>query len=434
MIREKFLASLMVPLVLTALVTGCGSSTATNSGSGNKVTLTYWTQFTADLPESQWINAAVKHFEDLHPNVTVNVVHETQDSSYFAQFQATSLAKTGPDIVDLWTGLYALRYKQFLAPLNSILTPDQEQKLVGLKYTSDGFSTSNNIYGIPSETQFYMGFYNKKLFQKAGITSPPSTYSEWLNDCEKLKAAGILPIADGGFNGSAYMPFQGFSYFLMNTLTADDLNKLRTGQLSWTSSKVLVPLQKWAQLYKDGYVNSDAMTTVNANTLFMQGKAAMVFNDGSWDIPQFQKALGTSDVGAFFPPLYNQNSPSAGYTVAYPGVMTAVTNYSKHEQLALEFIKDALDPSVMGAMAKAGLVPAMNGLSTSLMSNPLQKSLYNKMQDGKNWPMFDNLIQSEVANDMVKEFQLVALQKQTPEQALSALQQTWNSLPQSSKQ
>ena len=41
-------------------------------------------------------------------------------------------------------------------------------------------------------------WYNKALFEKAGIDAPPATWSEFLEDVEKLKAAGITPIAVGG--------------------------------------------------------------------------------------------------------------------------------------------------------------------------------------------------------------------------------------------
>jgi glucose/mannose transport system substrate-binding protein len=41
-------------------------------------------------------------------------------------------------------------------------------------------------------------FYSKPAFQKAGITSDPKTYAELITDLDKLKAAGIIPLALGG--------------------------------------------------------------------------------------------------------------------------------------------------------------------------------------------------------------------------------------------
>jgi raffinose/stachyose/melibiose transport system substrate-binding protein len=436
--RKKVVVLLAGLIALTAILAGCGSNSKdeganASAASGEQVKLTYWTQFAESLPESKWIAAAIKKFEDSHPNVTVEVVRQAQDPSFYAMFQASSLSKTGPDIIDLWTGLYALRYKQFLEPLNKVLTDEQKNQLIGLQYGAEGFDMKNDIYGIPSEVQFYMGFYNKTLFQKAGIVDVPKTYDDFLASAQKLKDAGILPIADGGFNGSAYQPNQGFAYFMMNTLSPDDIHKLRTGKLSFDSQELIEPLKKWEALYRNKLVNEDAMSTLNANKLFVEGKAAMIFNDGSWDMPQYIEALGAENVGLFFPPLYNDNAPSKGYTVAYPGVMTAVTNYSEHKDLALEFIKSALDPSVMGTMAETGLIPAMKGLSKDLLTTPQAKELYEIMENDKNWPMYDNLIQPEVITAIIKELQLVALGKATPENALKVIQQTWDSLPANEK-
>jgi glucose/mannose transport system substrate-binding protein len=41
-------------------------------------------------------------------------------------------------------------------------------------------------------------FYSKPAFQKAGITSEPKTYAELITDLDKLKAAGVIPLALGG--------------------------------------------------------------------------------------------------------------------------------------------------------------------------------------------------------------------------------------------
>ena len=53
-------------------------------------------------------------------------------------------------------------------------------------------------YGIPYNVGVVGFWYNKELFAKAGISSAPSTWPQFLADVAKLKAAGIAPIAIGG--------------------------------------------------------------------------------------------------------------------------------------------------------------------------------------------------------------------------------------------
>jgi raffinose/stachyose/melibiose transport system substrate-binding protein len=59
-------------------------------------------------------------------------------------------------------------------------------------YTFDG-----KTYGVPWDLGMVGFWYNKELFQKAGISAPPKTYAELLDDVRKLQAAGITPIALG---------------------------------------------------------------------------------------------------------------------------------------------------------------------------------------------------------------------------------------------
>ena len=59
------------------------------------------------------------------------------------------------------------------------------------------FNTSKGLLVMPLETQFYIGFYNKALFKKAGIAAPPTNWNELYSDCTKLKAKGITPMVYG---------------------------------------------------------------------------------------------------------------------------------------------------------------------------------------------------------------------------------------------
>lgn len=418
---KVFMLAAVLPMLLgTVMSTGPVAEASTHT------TLTMWTYFTANQAENQWIMAAVHTFEQKHPGVTIQVVRQPRGAQYFSLFEAASLAKSGPDILTLWTGLYALRYSNFLLPLNKYLTTAQKKSMVGLKYTAQGFNTSNNIYGIVSELQSYEGFYNKKLFREAGITSYPTTYAQFLKDSALLKKHGILPMVDGN-----YQPYNMFSYFLMNYITSGQVNALRTGKIKWTDPRIVDALTRYVNLYRQGYVNKNVLTNSDPAATFLNGKAAMILDDGSWDVPVFSKALG-SNVGLMFVPQ-DPKAPSQGDVVSFPGWMTSVTRYSKNQKLAVQFIQDALLPQVSAAMAKAGLVPAFNTVPASLITSPLQKELYQKTKSGKIWPMFDNLIQANIATDMTSEFGLAITSKVTPLQALQQMEQTWAALPANQK-
>ena len=51
-------------------------------------------------------------------------------------------------------------------------------------------------YAIPYSVGVVGFWYNKDLFAKAGISSPPKTWPQFLADVAKLKTAGITPDRD----------------------------------------------------------------------------------------------------------------------------------------------------------------------------------------------------------------------------------------------
>jgi raffinose/stachyose/melibiose transport system substrate-binding protein len=56
---------------------------------------------------------------------------------------------------------------------------------------------NGKIYGIPWGSTGMMGvFYNKEVFEKAGV-QPPKNYADLLNIAGKIKAAGLIPFYEG---------------------------------------------------------------------------------------------------------------------------------------------------------------------------------------------------------------------------------------------
>ena len=63
----------------------------------------------------------------------------------------------------------------------------------GLQWKAPNSPATRAPLVMPLETQFYIGFYNKSLFARAGITSVPTDWSQLFAACTKLKAKGVHP-------------------------------------------------------------------------------------------------------------------------------------------------------------------------------------------------------------------------------------------------
>ena len=423
--RWKVLAAgAAVALVATA----CGSSGGSGSSgsTAGPVTLTIWENYGTEQNATALKNLA-KAFEKLHKNVTVNVVSQPADN-YFALLQAAAVSKTGPDLAVMWTGLFTLQYKDFLTNLKGKIPAADLARIDpdALKWTSDQFNAANGPYVIPLENQFYIGFYNQAAFAKAGVTSVPTDWSQLFAACTKLKKAGYLPLTYGNGGqplGAEFYPWYDMSYMMIGQYPLSEWQKLYSGQIPWTSSANAAQLSTWSKLKSEGCTNSDVLTKTNNLGDFESGKAAMMV-DGTWDTQKFTSALG-SKVAAFVPPF--SNTPIKG-VVDFAGDGLSMTSYSQHQAEALKFLEFMTTTQAAQIINVAGLIPAINGVSTS---NPVNQQMLNFVsQDHMTaYPMLDNVVQPNVVNTGSKELPSVLNGSITPQSALSSMQTTFGQLP-----
>jgi raffinose/stachyose/melibiose transport system substrate-binding protein len=409
------------------LATACGSSGSNGSGStSSPVTLTIWHNYGTEQNTIALQNLA-KAFEKLHKNVTVQVVSQPANN-YFALLQAAAVSKTGPDLAVMWTGLFAIQYKDFLTNLKGKVPAADFARIdpAALKWTSDKFNAANGPYVIPLENQFYIGFYNKADFAKAGVTSVPANWSQLFAACKKLKAAGYLPMTYGNGGqplGAEFYPWYDMSYMMIGQYPLTEWQKIYSGQIPWTSAANAAQLSAWSKLHSSGCTNSDVLTKTNNLGDFESGKAAMII-DGTWDTQKFTSALG-SKVAAFVPPF--SNTPING-VVDFSGDGLSMTTYAAHPTQALQFLEFMTTPQAAQIINAAGLIPAIKGTSTS---NPVNQEMLNfvTMDHMTAYPMLDNVVQPNVVNTGSKELPSVLNGTISPASALSSLQTTLGQLP-----
>jgi ABC-type glycerol-3-phosphate transport system substrate-binding protein len=423
--RWKVLAA-VAAVALVATACGSGGGGGSSGSTAGPVTLTIWENYGTEQNATALKNLA-KAFEQVHKNVTVNVVSQPADN-YFALLQAAAVSKTGPDLAVMWTGLFTLQYKDFLTNLKGKIPAADLARIDpdALKWTSNGFNPANGPYVIPLENQFYIGFYNKAAFAKAGVTAVPTDWSQLFAACSKLKKAGYLPLTYGNGGqplGAEFYPWYDMSYMMIGAHPVTSWQQLYSGQIPWTSAANQAQLTEWAKLKSAGCTNSDVLTKTDNLGDFESGKAAMMV-DGTWDTQKFTAALG-SKVAAFVPPF--SDTPIKG-VVDFAGDGLSMTSYSQHQAEALQFLEFMTTTQAAKIINAAGLIPAINGVSTS---NPVNQEMLNFVsQDHMTaYPMLDNVVQPNVVNTGSKELPSVLNGSISPKSALSSMQTTFGQLP-----
>ena len=402
-----------------------GAFYAAGPASANaKTTLTLWQNYGTEQNAVATTNL-VKEFEKANPSIVIKIVAQP-GTSYFAQLQAASISGNGPDLAVMWTGIYDLQYSKFLVNMKGNVPKADLAKMGGLQWESPNFNTANGPLTMPLETQFYIGFYNKRLFKRAGISSVPRDWAQLFSDSAKLKAIGVTPLVYGN-GGQAisteFYPWYDMSYLMIGAHSLSSWKGLYDGATAWNSPTNVAQLKKWASLQSKGYTNKDVLTNTTNIQQFEKGKAAMLV-DGTWDTAQYTKAMG-SNVAAFVPPF--SNKPING-VVEYPGDGFSVMKYSKHKAAAFKFIDFLTTAEAGHIINQAGLIPDISGLSTS---NPVNQQMLNFVtkQHMVAYPMMDNYIQVNVGNAADKVLPAVLGNQQSPASALQNMQQTWQQLP-----
>ncbi|MFI5036331.1 MAG: ABC transporter substrate-binding protein [Acidimicrobiales bacterium] len=412
-----------------ALLTGSVLTASPSWGSSGTTTITLWHNYGGTNQATAALTALAHEFTVENPSIKVNVVSQPA-SNYFALLQAAAISKNGPDLAVMWTGLFTLQYSSYLVNLKGKVPAATLAKLGGLSWMSPGLNAANGPLVQPFQTQFYIGFYNKSLFARAGVTSVPTDWSQLYAACTKLKKIGVTPFTYGNGGqalGAEFYPWYDLSYMMIGNYSVSQWKGLYNGSIPWTSSANMAALASWHKLYTMGCTNTDVLTKTTNIQDFENGKAAMIM-DGTWDTLTFTKAMG-SKVAAFVPPF--SNAPIKG-VVQFPGDGLSIMSYSKHMAQDVKFLEFMATTKAAGIINAAGLIPDLTGVMTS---NPVNQQMLNFVTKGglTAYPMLDNVIQGNVVNAGSKVLTTVLNGQDTPQGALANMKQTLFQLPASKR-
>lgn len=144
--------------------------------------------------------------------------------------------------------------------------------------------------------------YNTKVFAEAGV-EPPTTWPEFLAVCQKLKAAGKVPIALGA---QTQWVTQLITYALVpSTVYAKDPTfdeKMADGSASFADSGWADAFEMYLDLQKRGYFNDNPNGTTyeQQTSMVATGKAAMAIQVSAV-LPDFRDAAPSPDDLSMFP-------------------------------------------------------------------------------------------------------------------------------------
>lgn len=179
-----------------------------------------------------------------------------------------------------------------------------------LKSAAASMTIDGKQWGVPYTYYQWGVYYRKDLFAANGI-AVPKTWAEFVAACEKLKAAGVSPIAIGT---KALWPTGGwFDYLNLRVNGYEFHMDLTAGKVPYTDPKVKAVFEKWAELVKPGYFieNHAALDWQDAMPQMVQGKAAMYLMGNFIVAPLKEAGLTEENLGFFQFPEITAGIPMA---------------------------------------------------------------------------------------------------------------------------
>jgi raffinose/stachyose/melibiose transport system substrate-binding protein len=161
-----------------------------------KTKISWWHISTMDPGKTAFQGLADAYMQQ-HPEVEVEIT--VIENEAFKQKIATAMQSgEPPDIFQSWGG--GVLYEYASAGLVKDISADLAQDGWGdsfLPAALNLYGRDDKYYGVPWNMGMVVWWYNKALFNQAGIETTPTTWPELLDTVSKLKAAGITPITVG---------------------------------------------------------------------------------------------------------------------------------------------------------------------------------------------------------------------------------------------
>ena len=328
--KKRLLSAVLSAVMAASLLVGCGGAKKgaenasesvkaekTEEKSGEAVTLDFWT---IDLKANfgDFFNELIQKYEEENKGVKINWT-DIPFADVQSKLVAAVAGGTAPDVVNLNTQMaLTLAGQGALVDLNKAAT--EEQKSIYAKDLWESAKIGDSVYAFPWYASPDIMFYNKDLFEKAGM-EVPKTFNDALKESKEFydKTGAYL-----------FQPDEFFNILFEENLPV--LNKEGTAA-AFNTPEVAELLKNYKQYTDEGVIPKNNWGSWDeALKLFESGKLAIVSSSGSSlsrikdEAPDIYKTIAVSK------PLTGANGLSRN-----PLMNLVVPSKSKHQEEAIKF-------------------------------------------------------------------------------------------------
>ncbi len=390
--------------------TNTTTATQAPDSSSEPVEITYYT-FSAAPDHLKEMDQMVQAFQQSHPNITVKV--ETAPyADYFIALQTRIAGGEAPDVFELnYENFVSYADKGLLLDLSPYMEADAIlDPAVYYPRANEAFNHNGMQLGLPATFSTVVLYYNKDLFDKAGLSYPTK---DWTWEDVSV-AAKVLTDKESGTYG-VYSPIQFWEFYKKAAQNNCKFFNDDKTEVLINSPECVAVLETMVGFEKDGVMPTQVELGGIANEeVFKTGKIGMLVS-GIWMFATFKDAPFQWDIQV------------------EPGMATKATHFfansatvfaaSKHPQEAYEWVKFLTsDAEVARIRVQSGWeLPALNNpdyFADFLKQTPPdnRQAVFDSLEFAVVPPVIDR--QNEMQDAINKLLEQVSLGLMTPQEAL----------------
>ncbi|WP_407341594.1 ABC transporter substrate-binding protein [Pengzhenrongella phosphoraccumulans] len=260
---------------------GGGDSGSDTASAGGDVAMTFWHNSTTGDGKAFWATTAAD-FEAANPGVKITI-QAIQNEDMDGKLQTALNSGDAPDIFMARGG----------GKLSDVVTAGQAQEITVDDATKaavgdaafSAFTVDGKVYGMPMSILPGGIYYSKDLFTQAGITGTPTTIADLEADVQKLKDAGIAPIALGAKD--AWPAAHWYYFFALRACSQDTLDKATADKKfddkCWTKAGDDLAAFSATNPFNEGFLTTSAQQGAGSSAGLLANHQAAMELMGAWD-------------------------------------------------------------------------------------------------------------------------------------------------------
>lgn len=342
-----------------------------------KIRIAFW----GSVEEVKIIKDTFKDWDKTHPDI--EIIFEHTPRNYESKILTQAASGTAPDVIFTEVSSFVpLYYRNLFLPLNEFIENDKDFSIDDFfPEVVDRFTKNKKIYCIPRDTApFACIFYNKTIFDKAGVAYPSDNWTlddflETARKVTKLNKQG--EVIHYGYYGWTWL---NFIYSFGGRIVDNVKNPKRCVM---NSKQAMKGLQYYIDLSRKHKVMPSTVAIKNIDLspyeMFMTGRIAM-YGSGIWETPSFRNISDFDWDVALFP-----KGPKGMRAFGTGGSGYCIYSKTKHPKAAWEVVKCLAGTEGQIMLAQSGLAqPANRKIAQSKYfakdnkGKPLNKKMLNR--------------------------------------------------------